>query len=425
MVVFVLVCCYSSSPGRLLALRRLFTATVARHPDYKASLAAQTLHAKVEVAVGRIESIQAGWLEAFLSEIEQQDLLGEEAAAGSTPAALAPLAPASAPSASPSLPSVPKPSLGALEAAKRPVSQEEWEATLAALAPPPSAAAAASSGAGGPPRRGGAHAVTPGVTVPGPAVSARLGPGIGDPADGTMGWCRGYEGGRGLSTLMCGGLLKNVLGWPTSDLGRLRHLFVPAGIVPRFVDMAAANSAVPPRGIETCGILAGRIMPSGDVSVTTLVVPEQKGDPDSCELTPRGEMQVFEACSGSDLVQIGWIHTHPSQECFMSSYDVRTHLGFQTMLPEAVAIVAAPRDSRLTYGMFRLIEPDGVEMVRSRPTNQHYLVPDGVFIYETTSHVRMVAGRHAGARGTPGGAGRGGTPLDADDFVVLDLRDGR
>lgn len=249
--------------------------------------------------------------------------------------------------------------------------------------------------------------------------------GVGDPLDGTMGWRRGYEGGRGLAELKCGGILKNVLRMPTSDLGTLRSLYIPMGIIDAFIAMAAANSAVPPRGVETCGILAGKITPHGHVTMTTLVVADQKGDADSCELTDAGEMQVFEACSSRDLIQMGWIHTHPSQECFMSSYDVRTHLGFQTMLHEAVAIVAAPRDPRIRYGVFRLIEPDGFELVRSRPTDNHYHVPSGVYIYETTSHVRMVQGRArhgAGVDRTPGGLGRDGIPLDGEDFQVIDMR---
>ncbi|KAF9587059.1 hypothetical protein IFM89_039745 [Coptis chinensis] len=37
--------------------------------------------------------------------------------------------------------------------------------------------------------------------------------------------------------------------------------------------------------------------------------------------------------------------THPSQSCFMSSIDLHTHYSYQIMLPEAVAIVMAPKDS--------------------------------------------------------------------------------
>ena len=37
--------------------------------------------------------------------------------------------------------------------------------------------------------------------------------------------------------------------------------------------------------------------------------------------------------------------THPSQTAFMSSIDLHTHCGYQLMLPEAIAIVVAPKFS--------------------------------------------------------------------------------
>ncbi len=37
------------------------------------------------------------------------------------------------------------------------------------------------------------------------------------------------------------------------------------------------------------------------------------------------------------------IKTHPSQTAFLSSVDLHTQLGFQIMMPEAVAIVCAPQ----------------------------------------------------------------------------------
>ncbi len=50
------------------------------------------------------------------------------------------------------------------------------------------------------------------------------------------------------------------------------------------------------------------------------------------------------------LYPLGWIHTHPSQTCFLSSVDVHTHCGYQTMLDEAVAIVMAPTDRCVPTG---------------------------------------------------------------------------
>ncbi|KAJ6529587.1 hypothetical protein B0H10DRAFT_2248369 [Mycena sp. CBHHK59/15] len=38
------------------------------------------------------------------------------------------------------------------------------------------------------------------------------------------------------------------------------------------------------------------------------------------------------------LITLGWIHTHPSQSCFMSPVDLHTHASLQRMLPESFAV---------------------------------------------------------------------------------------
>jgi STAM-binding protein len=62
------------------------------------------------------------------------------------------------------------------------------------------------------------------------------------------------------------------------------------------------------------------------------------------------------------LITLGWIHTHPSQSCFMSSVDLHTHSGFQRMLPESFAVVCAP-NSTPNFGIFRLTDPPGLQTI--------------------------------------------------------------
>lgn len=52
---------------------------------------------------------------------------------------------------------------------------------------------------------------------------------------------------------------------------------------------------------------------------------------------------MFDYCINEDLLVLGWIHTHPTQTCFMSSRDLHTQSGYQVMMPESVAIVCAPK----------------------------------------------------------------------------------
>jgi STAM-binding protein len=54
------------------------------------------------------------------------------------------------------------------------------------------------------------------------------------------------------------------------------------------------------------------------------------------------EEELFDYCDKEELMVLGWIHTHPTQTCFMSSRDLHTHVGYQVMMPESIAIVCAP-----------------------------------------------------------------------------------
>ena len=55
------------------------------------------------------------------------------------------------------------------------------------------------------------------------------------------------------------------------------------------------------------------------------------------------------------------IHTHPSQTAFLSSVDLHTHLSYQLMLPEAVAIVCAPKYNET--GFFVLTPDYGLDYI--------------------------------------------------------------
>lgn len=116
----------------------------------------------------------------------------------------------------------------------------------------------------------------------------------------------------------------------------LRCLFLPADLRKTFLDIASRNTR---NNLETCGILCGTLM-SNALFVSRLVIPEQEGSSDTCEMT--NENALFEFCDTEGLMVLGWIHTHPTQSCFMSSRDLHTHCGFQVMMPEAIAIVCAP-----------------------------------------------------------------------------------
>jgi STAM-binding protein len=95
-----------------------------------------------------------------------------------------------------------------------------------------------------------------------------------------------------------------------------------------------------------CGILKSNAM-----FITRLVVPEQTSTSDTCETL--NEEEFFDYCDKEELLVIGWIHTHPTQTCFMSSRDLHTHVGYQVMMPESIAIVCAPtKQPRYVFSLY-------------------------------------------------------------------------
>ncbi|TKY44723.1 AMSH ubiquitin thioesterase 1 [Spatholobus suberectus] len=143
------------------------------------------------------------------------------------------------------------------------------------------------------------------------------------------------------------------------------------------------------KNLETCGVLAG-LLKNRKFYITALIIPKQESTSDSCQTT--NEEEIFEVQDKRSLFPLGWIHTHPTQSCFMSSIDVHTHYSYQIMLPEAVAIVMAPTDSSRKHGIFRLTAPGGMSVIKQcdqRGFHPHSQPPDGGPIYETCTDVYM------------------------------------
>lgn len=117
----------------------------------------------------------------------------------------------------------------------------------------------------------------------------------------------------------------------------LKHVSLPRECLPRFLSIAALNTSM---NRETCGLLLGKDRGRKFV-VTTLLIPKQRATSDTC--TMEEEELVLQFTEERSLITLGWIHTHPTQSCFMSSVDLHTHGGFQRMLPESFAVVCSPQ----------------------------------------------------------------------------------
>ncbi|XVF53891.1 hypothetical protein PTKIN_Ptkin05aG0136100 [Pterospermum kingtungense] len=164
------------------------------------------------------------------------------------------------------------------------------------------------------------------------------------------------------------------------------QLHIATTMMECFMKLAKSNTD---RNLETCGVLAGSLK-NRKFYVTALIIPKQESTSNTCQTT--NEEEIFEVQDKKSLFPLGWIHTHPTQSCFMSSVDLHTHYSYQIMLPEAVAIVMAPTDTSKKHGIFRLTTPGGMSVIRQcqhRGFHSHVQPSDGGPIYNSCTDVYM------------------------------------
>ncbi|URE30026.1 AMSH-like ubiquitin thiolesterase [Musa troglodytarum] len=165
-----------------------------------------------------------------------------------------------------------------------------------------------------------------------------------------------------------------------------QEVHISTVLLESFMRLAKSNTV---RNLETCGVLAGSLK-NRKFYVTALIIPKQVATSNSCQTA--NEEEIFDYQDKQSLFPLGWIHTHPTQSCFMSSIDLHTHYSYQTLLPEAIAIVMAPKDGSRKYGIFRLTNPGGMSVIRQCPQrgfHPHRQPSDGGRIYDHCSNVYM------------------------------------
>jgi STAM-binding protein len=161
----------------------------------------------------------------------------------------------------------------------------------------------------------------------------------------------------------------------------LRNVIVPSRLMGKFMNLAQRNTN---QNIETCGILAGTIN-HGELIITHLLIPKQNGTADSC--TTQNEEEIFDYQDQHDLITLGWIHTHPSQTAFLSSVDLHTHCSYQLMMPEALAIVCAPRYQE--NGFFILTPNYGLDFIASCRATGFHPHPSEPPLYMKAEHSKL------------------------------------
>ncbi|KAK0224236.1 hypothetical protein IW262DRAFT_1269407 [Armillaria fumosa] len=174
---------------------------------------------------------------------------------------------------------------------------------------------------------------------------------------------------------------------PTPSSWDLKHVNLPRECLPRFIAIAKVNTMI---NRETCGLLLGKDKGHKFV-VTTMLIPKQHSTSDTCTMDE--EELVLRFTEERNLITLGWIHTHPTQTCFMSSVDLHTHSGFQRMLPESFAVVCAPRHNP-NFGIFRLTDPPGLQTILTCTAKEafHPHPDQPIYTDADKGHVQMKEG---------------------------------
>ncbi|ETO00590.1 hypothetical protein RFI_36850, partial [Reticulomyxa filosa] len=163
--------------------------------------------------------------------------------------------------------------------------------------------------------------------------------------------------------------------WKQNESNKIE---MPSNLISEFIKRAERNTR---SDVETCGILTGRLDPrSGNYKITHVILPKQNGTSNTVHTV--NEEELIDIQEKLEIITVGWIHTHPSQTCFLSSIDLHCQLSYQIMFPEAIAIVHAPRDKTLTFSLTKM----GLDVL-SKCEHQgfHRHSVDG--LYETAKHV--------------------------------------
>ncbi|XP_050204453.1 AMSH-like ubiquitin thioesterase 2 isoform X2 [Mercurialis annua] len=105
----------------------------------------------------------------------------------------------------------------------------------------------------------------------------------------------------------------------------LQDIHISERLMEDFLELARENTD---KDLETCGVLAA-FREMGTYYVTSLIIPKQNSTSSSCEAIK--EEEFFAIQSEGSLCPVGWIHTHPSQSCFMSSIDLHTQYSYQEL----------------------------------------------------------------------------------------------
>ncbi|MEM0445588.1 MAG: Mov34/MPN/PAD-1 family protein [Nitrososphaerota archaeon] len=111
--------------------------------------------------------------------------------------------------------------------------------------------------------------------------------------------------------------------------------------------------------VEVAGLLIGR-EENGVVEVWDAATGEQVGTPGFVILNEEVMVKVVEFLQEHKipLFIVGWYHSHPSLGLFLSPIDIKTQLTYQSLYPNAIALVIDPsryeESKKVTNSLYKI-----------------------------------------------------------------------
>jgi len=144
--------------------------------------------------------------------------------------------------------------------------------------------------------------------------------------------------------------------------------------------------------IEVMGLMLGEFVDEYNVNVVDVFAMPQTGTSstvDSLDPAFQADMLALLAQTGRTESVVGWYHSHPGYDCWLSGIDQQTQSTFERLNPRCVAVVVDPIQSvrgKVVIGAFRLLSSGmgmavGIDMgVKQRQTtsNRGYLTSPSI-----------------------------------------------